>query len=307
MLLLINRTSDYQAAADEVRLLTGNYYANNSFERLQTDWILAQEEVVKIVGAEVMNRALAYYHSDAYIPFTSGSSASGSGSEDTIDGELVHYLQVPIAFLATHNYYQSNMVSHEDTGRKVKINDQNEKMPWEWMIDRDDLAQLRKIHGTIDRLLVWLEDKSITQWIDSAQRIATRQLFVNTTAIFQATYPIDQSPRFFYTVLAFNLEVQTRIIKKAIGSELYQALLTYWTNFQTIDEGSSSLSSGLPGSESSEYYDELIALIQKVIPLFTMTIAARRLSLSVLPYGVVQQFQSQFQSRKALRFLSPRP
>ena len=299
MLLLINRESDYQIAADEVRRLTGNYYANNNFEKLQTDWILAQEEVVKIVGADVMTRALAFYHSADYVPYTSESISSGSGSDDTIDSDLVHYLQIPIAFLATHNYYQSNMVSHEDTGRKVKINEQNEKMPWEWMIDRDDLAQLRKIHGTLDRLLIWLETNAIDQWIDSPQRIASRKLFVNTTAIFQAAYPIDQSPRFFYTVLAFNLEAQTRIIKKAIGSELYDALLTYWTNFQTIDAGSSAMSSGLPGGESSDYYDELIALIQTVIPLFTMTIAVKRLSLSVLPYGVVQQFQSQFQSRQS--------
>jgi hypothetical protein len=59
--------------------------------------------------------------------------------------------------------------------------------------------------------------------MDSDNRRASRSLFVNTEAIFQDAYPIDLSPRFFYTVLPFNKEVQTHTIRKAIGIK-YQEL-----------------------------------------------------------------------------------
>lgn len=296
MHLLINRISDNQKAAEEVRNLTGSYYANNNFEKLKTDWILAQEQIQKLVGKEVITRALAYYHSESYAAFGNGS---GSGSEDQIDNTLTYYLQVAIAYLATFTYYQSNMVSHEDAGRKVKIDSANEKMAWEWMLDRDDAAQLQKIYGTQDRLLNWLEETNISEWLESSQRIATRELFVNTTAIFQLAYPIDQSPRFYYTITPFIREIQTKLIKKSLSPATYTTLLNYWKDFQTVEDGSGSGSGGLEGVVSDEFLDDLLQLVQTCIPLATMIIAVKRLKLSALPYGVVQQFNSQFQSRRS--------
>jgi len=306
MQLLINQSSQ---GATEIQQLTGSYYQNNRFERIQTDWLLAQEALQKLVGKAVMNRALEHYHSDdfislsdSYSPLQGGSGGVGSlSSAEDLSNELVHHLQIVIAYKATFNYYQSNIVSHEDAGRTVKIDKENEKLPWEWMLDRDDRAQLKKINETGDRLFTFLEENSIREWIESDQRKATRDLFVNTSALFHEAYPIDMSPRFYYTIVPFIREVQTRTIKKAIGAE-YSKLLAYWKTFADTDNpedqsSSASASAGLPAeAELDEYYEGLLHDVQKVVPLLTMVLAVKRLSLQVLPDGVVQKFQSEFQA-----------
>ena len=53
--------------------------------------------------------------------------------------ELVAAVRLPVACLALMRYAKLSSVSHESTGRKVKIDD-NERSPYEWQIDRDDRA-----------------------------------------------------------------------------------------------------------------------------------------------------------------------
>src|SRR5690606_29296426 len=159
-----------------------------------------------------------------------------------------------------------------------------------WMLDRDDAAQMRKANETTDRLIWWLEDNRIAEWMNSENRRATRSLFVHTAALFQDAYPIDLSPRFFYTVLPFNREVQQVKIKKAIGT-YYQQLLNYHQAVIAEGSGSGSIGGGIPG-EDDAFLSELLLLVQKVIPLLTMVMAVRRLNLQAMPDGVVQHFKS---------------
>jgi len=46
---------------EELRRLTGNYYANNDFDKISQDIILAEEELIKIIGTAVYDRAKAFY------------------------------------------------------------------------------------------------------------------------------------------------------------------------------------------------------------------------------------------------------
>ena len=273
--------------AEELRDRTGSYYANNKFDRIATDVMLAEHAMIKLVGQEVYDRAHDHYQGSEY-------QLESPSAAQKLNDDLVRMLQIPIAYRATFNYYQSNIVSHEDAGRKVKLDPENEKMPWEWMLDRDDRAQVSKGNKTTDMLISWLEEKSIPEWADSENRTTARSLFVYNEEIFQDAYPIDQSPRFFYTTLAWNKEVQEREIKKALGST-YTDLLEYHIGFTT---GSESGMSGIP-SEQDEEMEELLKLVQKAIPLLVMVKAVKRLSLQVLPEGVVQQFMSESQGRGA--------
>src|SRR5690606_18923398 len=90
--------------------------------------------------------------------------------------ELVQHIQLPIAIMTTLRYYQSNMVTHGDNGRKVKINSESEKMAWEWMIDADDQAQLRKAQAATDRIINYLEKTPVAEWTSSDARKASREL-----------------------------------------------------------------------------------------------------------------------------------
>lgn len=288
--MLINKSGN---GAEELQQLTSSYYANNDFDRARTLWILEENKMTALVGGDLMSRALSHYHSSAY------KKANPSADEAKND-KLVELLQIPIAYRTTLRYYQLNTVSHETSGRKVKIDRENESMAWEWMIDKDDEAQLRMAHETTDMLIDWLETNRIAEWMNSENRRATRELFVNSIGLFQKAYPmVDFSQSFFYTVVPFLREVQNMALKKALGSH-YTPLLQRWTS-GTPDSGSGSAIGGIPSAnaEQEEFYDTLLSYVQAVQPLLTMVIAVKRLSLQVMPEGVVQHFKSMVQSRSA--------
>lgn len=281
--MLFNKNND---GAAELKELTSSYYANNKFAAIRTQLELETEAMIKLIGQALYVRAETHYLSGDF---------QADEDNPSVNDELVKKIRVPIAYKATLRFYQLNIVSHEDTGRKVKINREHEIMPWEWMVDRDDEAQSRLANETMDLLFDWIERKNIPEWINSDQRTAARKLFVNSPLIFQDAYPMtDGSWRFFYTTAAFNKEVQTIRIAKVLGAR-YTPLLEYWQT-QTLS-GSSSVGSGIPSADDTALYDQILALVQKIIPLEVMILAAKRLSLQTMPYGVVQHFKSMFQGR----------
>lgn len=283
--MLFNKSNN---GAAELKELTSSYYANNKFDAIRTQLILEEEAMIKLVGQPLYDRANTHYNSSNF------RKAEPSELE-ALNDQLVDKMRMPIAYKATFRFYQLNIVSHEDTGRKYKINNENEKLPWEWMLDRDDEAQVRMANETMDLLFDWIERKNIPEWINSDQRTAARKLFVNSPLIFQDAYPMtDGSWRFFYTTAAFNKEVQTIRIAKVLGAR-YAPLLEYWQT--QMLSGSSSTGSGIPSADDTELYDKILALVQKIIPLEVMILAAKRLSLQTMPYGVVQHFKSMFQGR----------
>ncbi|WP_026946173.1 DUF6712 family protein [Algoriphagus marincola] len=289
-MMLINKSGN---GAEELQQLTSSFYSNNDFERARTLWILEENQMIKLVGGDLMARALNHYKSEAF-------QKENPSAEEAKNDKLVQLLQIPIAYRTTLRYYQLNTVSHETSGRKVKIDRTNESMAWEWMIDKDDDAQRRMAHETTDMLIDWLESNKIAEWMGSENRKASRELFVNSIAIFQKAYPmVDHSQSFFYTVVPFLREIQNHVLKKALGTH-YTPLLQRWTSGET-ESGSGSAGGGIPSldEEQEEFYDSLLRYVQTVQPLLAMVIAVKRLSVQVMPEGVVQHFRSMVQSRNA--------
>ncbi len=288
--MLINKSGN---GAEELQQLTSSFYANNDFDRARTLWILEENQMTKLVGGDLMARALNHYNSADF-------QKENASAEEAKNDKLVQLLQIPIAYRTTLRYYQLNTVSHETSGRKVKIDRDNESMAWEWMIDKDDDAQRRMAHETTDMLIDWLESNKIAEWMGSENRKASLELFVNSIAIFQQAYPmVDHSQSFFYTVVPFLREIQNHVLKKALGTH-YTPLLQRWTSGET-ESGSGSAGGGIPSldEEQEEFYDSLLRYVQTVQPLLAMVIAVKRLSVQVMPEGVVQHFRSMVQSRNA--------
>lgn len=273
MKILFNQNNK---GADELRELTGSYYANNDFRKIRMDIILESEKIIDLVGDLVYTRAADHYTGDRYL-------AADPTPNESLNDYLVQHLQLPIALMASYKFYQSNLVSHEDSGRKIKINDANEKLAWEWMLDRDDEAHTRKAFATMDRLIRFLDKKDIPEWKDSPQKLISRALFINSTEAFNDVYPIENSPRFFYSTLAFNREVQRDVIQKILGAK-YADLLNYYQN---------------PPSDADDHLEILLSLVKNAIPLQVMVLALKRFPVQVLPEGVVQHFRSISQSRTA--------
>lgn len=269
MKILFNKNSN---GAVELKEITGSYYANNDFKKIQSEILDKTEKIINLVGEDVYELAEDFYH--------------GNDHSDENLQALTQHLQLAIAYGAAVDFFRLNIVSHEDSGRKLKLG-QNEKMPWEWMLDRDDEIHQQKANAAIDRLIAYLDKSDLQEWKDSDAQKATRALFVNNTLLFDSIYPIDKSGYFFHSILPFIGEVQRTQIMPALGPQKYLELLQFHQN------------SDNSGNSEDADLELLLVLVQQVIPLLTILIAVERLSISVMPYGLVQQFKSERQTKNA--------
>jgi hypothetical protein len=253
--MLFNKTDN---GIDELKELTGFLYAYNNFDNIRTDIMLAHEDMERLIGVDVMDAAKSHYESENM----------GAESYEIMTG-LVKHLQLPLAYYAIHSFSQNADISHEDSGRKVKIDADREKLPWEWMLEKDERAILRKAHRTTDRLISYLDKNSedIAEWAESDARKAIKKQFFQSTDQFNAIYPIDHSRRFFLHIQPFIAEAERKYIAPALAArytEIKEAL------------------------EANDFDDTngILPLIRVPLALFTMSIAVDRLALEVLPDGV---------------------
>ena len=258
--MIFNRPS-VNGAVEIHNLIGVSYYANNDFIAIRPHIIDETRTIIKHIGREVYDRAENSY-------FGKLSPA------EKIDDKLVALVQTAIALMAVFRYNQANIMGHEDTGRKIKIDNAHEKLPWEWMYDRDDAALLRRAYIAIDILIEFLENSKIEEWMQSKKRTACRSLFISTWNEFDKVYPIDESPRFFYELTPFIREAQERWLLDAMTPQAYTDLQNKY----------------IKNTVSSENDKRLLFLVQRYLPLRTIEIACSRLAVSVFPEGIVQRF-----------------
>jgi hypothetical protein len=287
--MIFNRSNN---GAEELMELTGSYYKSNGFSKVKVKVILASEDVANLIGTAIFTKAENHYLSENYMAIPepeaeqSDSGSAGSGIPPVnypLLDQLVQHIQLPISFLATLWHYQGNDISHEDTGRKMKIDAESEKMAWEWMYDRDDAAAMRNYQKTFDRLIRFLNANvaSFPEWASSDARKNTLSLFINTPEHFDRLYPIDSSPVFYIRLAQIMREIERKLIKPILGD--------------TYAELKRAIAAGTLSPDEQELYD----YVCDPIPLLTMSKAITRLSVTLLPEGVVQNFISERQTAKA--------
>lgn len=241
--------------AQELRELTGNYYANNKFDKIAGEIELAAEELAALVGDGVIALAGKYYVEPG---------------EDA-DAELVRKVQRPIAILATLRMYRKNDLSHEDDGRKFKMaTDGSEKLPWEWQLDRDDALHLEEYYRAVDALIRYLNKKGLDVWTGTASYRLAQTLVIRSGEAFDSYFPIDRSERMFLMLLPFIREAQMLTVKRAYGKG--------WD--ELLEEN------GMP--ETDAHFAAC-----KAVALLAMSMALRRLSLSLIPGGVLRKFMTE--------------
>lgn len=280
MKLLFNKNDN---GADELAEITGTYYANNDYRRIKNDILLQSELIVELIGEEVYKLATDHYHGE--VP---PEQSEAPDVEMSLD-ELVHHIQLPIAYLAVLEFNKSNIVGHEDTGRKVKLDNENEKLPWEWMLDRDDEAHITKANRAVDRLIKFLDKHAPAEWRDSPAQKATKELFISNAKDFSRIYDIEESGQFYHRTKSLINEVQRTKIRPVLGKELFDLLLVYHRalNKENFE------------NNSETDLQTLLAFVQTAVPMVTMSLAVERLPLRFLPYGIVQEMRSMMQSRNA--------
>lgn len=253
---------------EELRKHIGFLYATAEFQSIKSDLLLATEDLISVVGEEIYLRTLQAYESEF------------PGKRDE---EMISLFQYPIAMLGYLSYVQNADVSHEDSGRKVKIDKDSESLPWEWQVVRDNEAIRNKGNRGIDRLIAFL-DKNIgelPEWRDSVQRKDINSLFVKSAKEFNDIVPIDSSRVFYLRVLPY-IRKEDREIQSFLGNTGYE-----------------EIKAAMRTDTVTEEQLEIIGLCREIIPLRVMATAVRRLAVQVLPESVVMRFDADRNTMKA--------
>lgn len=222
--------------AEQLRNLTGSYYANNDFSKISNIVKAVEKELLQLLGMQ---------------------------SFDSLDTDAKTAAQQAIAYMATMRFYRLNDISHEDVGRKVKIDKENEARPFEWQLARDDRAHLEEYYRALDRLVDSLQDDATFQQSKIYQRM--QLLIVKDADIMNYLTGIDPSPWLYIRLIPFLAESQ-RFVEKCYGS-------------------------GFDGESLSEHQD-LEYAAQKAVALGAIVLMGRRSSLQSMPYGLMNLYES---------------
>ena len=159
--------------AQELRDLTGNYYANNDFNKIKSDIKSASYYLTKVIGDDVYVRAI-----DAYQKNEESGTAEGQIADVP---KFIELVQRPIAIMATLQMYRKNDVSHEDSGRKVVVtSDGTDKIPWEWQLDRDDAIHMEEYYQAVEQLIDYLNKTQLKEWMESEQKKLADALLIRS-------------------------------------------------------------------------------------------------------------------------------
>lgn len=283
--------------SEQLRNLTGSYYANNDFEKIKTILKGVEEDISDIIGHEMMEQLVKESEGEEgqMTIVTNNEQQLMVGDKVlTIDGEILKiggytpygitfrvdgdtlYIsnaralmscQQAVAYMATMRYYKLNDISHEHEGRKVKIDKENEARPFEWQLARDDRAHLEEYYRALDRLMNALEEDPRFQQTKTWKRKS--QLIVTGADTLAWLTGADNSPWLYLRMVPFLAESQ-RFVEKAYGDHL-----------SPEDFGDIFAST-----------DTIVYAAQKAVALGAIALMGRRLSLQAMPYGLMKIFES---------------
>lgn len=241
----------------ELYEISGTFQAATPFSAVATEVQCAQTDVKNIVGDEVMNQAESIYAAD-------NPSAS--------DKEYLEMIRRPIAFLAICNYAKITGLQHGVSGRKMVMGE-NEKVPFEWMIDRDDREMRERYYRAMDALFGYLNTTGPESWKRSEIYKRSQSSLVPDLKTMETVYPIERSQYTFYMLVPLMLEAQAKLLKE-MGDD----------------------ASGKLGSDTA-----ILPAVRRFIVLKALVIALKRWAISVFPTEVARQFAPSYQGNREKR------
>lgn len=271
MKLLFNTTTS--AGNTELKEMLSFIDADLKLKSLLPDIKTATKKVIQFIGKDVYDLAIAAYEQ------------SSTSDEDT---EFINAVRYPIAIQAYRLYAPSGDVAHTNNGRKMRQDD-GEKLPFEWLLDRDNKAHEIRYYRSLDELIDFLDntdDDELNQiWKQSEHFKVSRNLFVHSTNEFNDIFPIES--RLLYLMLTPGLKnCEEYHIKALIGQDKFSSLKTTLLNDNDLTE---------------EKDIELIRLIKEACVFHAMAWAMPRYSVNLYPEGVLQHYVSDKNTTKAAK------
>ena len=192
--MIFNRLNN---GAEELRLVTSSYYANADFEKIEGMVVAAESELARVVGGEVMLAIEADYNAGNLTP-------------------IVRAAQRAVGFMATLRYFRLNDISHETDGRKVKMDSENERRPFEWQLERDDEMHLAEYYEALDELVTLLMNDAHFKRTTLYSRISS--LLVANAGDVEGVTGVACSPHLFLRLVPFLHDAQRHVASR-LGSD----------------------------------------------------------------------------------------
>ena len=266
------------AGNTELKELLGFIDADLKLKNLMPDIITATNDVIDLIGIEVYNKAVAAYN---------------EGDTTAENKSFVYSVRYPIAVNAYRLYSPSNDVAHTNNGRKMR-QDENEKLPFQWMIDSDNAALEKRYYRALDDLIKFLDRSKVTTetaetlytiWTNSEAFKATQKLFIRTVSEFDECFPIQS---------------RLLLIKLAPGiSKCEQYEIRPRVSVGKFNALKSALKSNTPITDATDL--TLIRLIREASVAYSLAWAMPRLSVQLYPEGVLQHVTSEKATTKGAK------
>lgn len=257
------------AGNTELKELLGFIDADLKFKNLMPDIITATNDVIDLIGIEVYKKAIEAYN---------------DGNTDEENKPFVYAVRYPIAVNAYRLNAPSNDLAHTNNGRKMR-QDNNEKLPFQWMIDNDNAALEKRYYRALDDLIKFLDHSKVeheltttlyTIWTNSDAFKTTQKLFIRTVSEFDEVFPI-QSRLLLIKLAPGIFKCEQYDIRPRLGVEKFKAL-------------KEALKSNTPITDETDL--ELIRLIREASAAYSLAWAMPRLSVQLYPEGVLQHVTS---------------
>lgn len=256
-----------QGFSKDFKELLGFVDADMTFRNIKPELRSATKEMIRFIGSDFYDLV-----ADTYGILNDDSSS-----------ELVEHVRYPIGLNAYRSFAPTNDLKHTNNGRFMRKTEK-EVTPFENHIHRDDINQERKYYRALDDLLDYLETEGGEMWKTSSANLKLKGHFINTTADFDNSFPINS--RLLLTKLMPGIkQAEREHILPTIGKERYE-------NFK------SKIKSSQPIDENEEL---LFNLIKDAVAYYALSWAMKRLTVTLFPEGVLQQYTSDRMSVRATK------
>lgn len=250
MKLLFNKDGQ---GSKEIQEILGFTDKDIKFEKLKPTIIPATDDLISLIGKPIYDIVMNIYE---------GGSASES------DTEFCNRIQYVILLDAYRNFVIDNDLSHSPNGRFNRV-EQNQKIAFEWQIERNNKSMERKYYKAIDALINYM-DANVESWTSSDAYKASHNLFVRLTKDFDFYFNIEASRYLFIKLCPGLRKAEQEEILPRIGKIKF-------------DELKSKL------KDNDDSYDAtFLELIKQATVYLALSWGIPRMSAQLFPEGLLE-------------------
>jgi len=279
MKLIFNLSNNPKEASKEIKALIPYVDKDLNYTNLIPDLKTATRDLIKLIGKDVYQIIEDLYWDSATNPLTD------------LQEEFRITIAYPIATNGYRLYAPTNDLVHTNNGRKMR-GDDNEKVPFEHLLDKDNSHQEKRYYRGLDDLIEFLdnipfndnptsqqqefENNLHTAWKESQAFKELNSLFINTVDEFNRFFRIDS--RLILLKLSPGIkDCEDYQILSRIGKTKFEELKTKQKNSVPIDNETDLL---------------LLKLIKQACVFHSLAWAMHRYSVNLYPDGVLQHYTS---------------